>query len=153
VNNNNMRYGWSLDKEQWQTLIRTTATITWSRVHLRDLDRDSIPERPGVYVICAKVKGFGQGVFSELYNVIYAGQDGVSLRRRFLEHCGKPKVELRSAQNCYIYPLEYWYSVVEVEQLDEIEGALIDCLGPPANLVRKLTIKARLGRPQPAGAE
>src|SRR5215204_5800314 len=98
-----MRYGWSLDKEQWQTLIRSAAVMTWKRARLRELDRDSIPNRPGVYVICAKVKGFSQGVFSELYNVIYAGQDGVSLRRRFLEHCREPKIELVNAQSCYVY--------------------------------------------------
>jgi hypothetical protein len=147
-----MRYGWSLDREHWQILITNAGAITWNRVHLRDLDRDSIPDRPGIYLICAKVKGLTQGVFNELYNVIYAGQEGVSLRRRFLEHCRIPKLELRNAQQCYVYPFDYWYSVVEVEHLDKIEGSLIDCLGPPANLVRKVTIKAHLGKPRPAGS-
>ena len=147
-----MRYGWSLDKEQWQTLINIVSGIEWCHVNLQSSYREEIPERPGVYAICAKVT-LRNGVFGKLYNVLYTGQEGVSLRRRFLEHCQRPKSELRMAQECYIMPFEYWYSVVDPSKLDETEGALIDCFGPPANLARKIfTITARLGTAQPAGS-
>jgi len=145
-----MRNGWSLVKEDWKRLVVRVAGTNWGHVSLDPLYRDTVPDSAGVYMICASTRITNQLVFSRLYEVVYAGQEGASLRRRFLEHCNRPKEEIKKACDCLRPPLDYWFTTAPLGELDGLEGAVIDCFGPPANLVRKLTIKARLGPAEPA---
>lgn len=131
-------------------MIGRVASTNWKQVNLESLYQDTVPESSGVYIICASPPNSEPPVFSRLYEVIYAGQEGVSLRRRFLEHCSRPKPEIQSAVDCLKHPLEYWFTQVGREDLDTLESVLIDCFGPPANKVRKLVIKARLKPAEPA---
>ena len=142
-----MRKGWSLDPDQWQLCVSLLTGTQWGKCFLESLYRDVVPEASGVYLICARPQKIGRR-FPELYEVVYVGQDGVSLRRRFLEHCNRPKPEIARLRRCYYMPLDYWFCQAPSEMLSRLEGVLIDSFGPPANLQRKLT--ARLGPAQPA---
>lgn len=147
-----MRYGWTLEKQQWDHLLSAFSGLSWSKTKLTPLFRDDVPERQGVYVICAKIPAFDQSLSQVLYNIIYVGKaDRGTLRTRFLRHCRKPKREIELARQCFGDSLEYWFASVRVNQIAELEARLIDCFGPPANLRRgSLTMKLA-GTSQPAG--
>jgi hypothetical protein len=78
------------------------------------------------------------------------GRDGRSLRRRFLEHCNNPKPQIRDAHACFSSRMHYWYTATDEQSAMLLEAQLIDCLGPPANLVRGCSIPGRIGMPQRA---
>jgi hypothetical protein len=66
--------------------------------------------------------------------VIYAGQS-TSLRRRWREHHGSQ--EANPGLQWLDRKTEFWWKPVPVDQLDEVEAALIDNLGPSANRRRQ----------------
>src|SRR5262245_9721589 len=131
-----MRYGWTLERLEWDRLIKVANGTSWFHVRLAPLYRDSAPENAGVYAICARIPFLTQRPFEVLYNVIYIGKDGSSLRRRFLEHCRVPKQEIAQAKQCFSDNLDYWYTAVDSNYIDNLEACLIECLGPTANLIR-----------------
>ena len=142
-----MRKGWSLEAEQWEQFIAVLTGTSWTKCFLEPTYQDVVPTSSGVYLICARPRVVLTH-FPLLYEVIYVGQEGVSLRRRFLEHCNRPKLEIQKSRGCFGLPLDYWFCPAISTDLDKLEGVLIDSFGPPANLVRKLTV--RLGPAQPA---
>ena len=142
-----MRYGWTLEKQEWLQLSVISRT-DWSKTKFNSLYRENVPESSGVYAICSTPPDFTQLLIKTLYNIIYVGKSK-SLRRRFLEHCNRPKLEIEMAQHCFGDSLEYWFTEVSLEEIDELEARLIDCFGPPANLVRG-HIPARVESPHPA---
>ena len=145
-----MRYGWTLEKHKWDNLIEAISGTHWSNTKLDQLYRDSVPKSKGVYVICVKTTNFNQRLFGDLYNVIYVGKvDKRTLHIRFLEHCNEPKIEIEMARQCFGDNLEYWFTIVELDQIDEIEARLIECFGPPANLKQE-SIPARTTESRPA---
>ena len=142
-----MRYGWTLQKEEWDLLPQVIEGTRWSKTKLGQLYRDRVPKRSGVYVICVKIPRFNQRLFKTLYNVIYVGKaDKGNLHDRFLYHCNNPKPELVMARQCFGNNLEYWFTEVSPDQASELEARLIDCFGPPANRIRG-HIPARLKNP------
>jgi hypothetical protein len=142
-----MRKGWSLEGEQWEAFFAILTGTAWTKCYLEAMYRDVVPASAGVYLICARPREVLPH-FPPLYEVVYVGQEGVSLRRRFLEHCTRPKLEIQKSRGCFRPPLDYWFCQAASVDLDKLEGVLIDSFGPPANLVRKLTV--RLGPGQPA---
>lgn len=144
-----MEYGWTLKFEQWKLLIKVAAGTQWKKTRLRELFCDDVPVKPGVYAICSTLQCLPFKPFSKLYNVIYVGKEGVSLNRRFLEHCRNPKSELVDAKNCYGGNLDFWYTVIESQKVGRLEALLIECLGPKGNRIRG-TIKAKIGKPRSA---
>ena len=142
-----MQHGWTLEKQEWEHLSMVSGTH-WSKTKFNSLYRESVPESPGVYAICSEPPAFTQSFIKTLYNIIYVGKSK-SLRRRFLEHCNRPKLEIEMAKHCFGDNLEYWFTEVSLDQIDELEARLIDCFGPPANLVRG-HIPARIESPSPA---
>lgn len=147
-----MRKGWTLEKQNWEDLLKVISDTHWSRTKLNTLYQNKVPERPGVYAICLKLRtiNFNQLPFKDLYEIIYVGISENSVRTRFLRHCRKPERGVKEAKECFGDSLEYWYTEVEVEKVFEIESRLIDCFGPPANRRRGRRITAKFGRPQPA---
>ena len=143
-----MRHGWTLEKQEWDMLLPIVSQTRWSKTKFDSLYRDRVPESTGVYAICSSPLDFTQRLFKALYNIIYVGKSK-SLRRRFIEHCNRPKLEIEMARHCFGDSLEYWFTEVSLEQIDELEARLIDCFGPPANLVRG-HIPARIESPHPA---
>ena len=144
-----MKHGWALEKQEWDHLFKVVSETLWSKIQLNQLYRDSIPKSPGVYAICGRIPNFNQCLFKDLYNILYAGQSN-SLYRRFLEHCNQPKREIEMARQCFGDSLEYWYTVVDPDRIDELETRLIECFGPPANRIQGRTILARIGSPRRA---
>lgn len=144
-----MQHGWTLDKQKWQHLLTAVSRTRWSKTRLDQLYRDSIPESPGVYAICARVPDFNQFLFKALYEIIYVGKSNVSLHSRFLNHCHNPERGIEQAKECFGDSFEYWYTEVSPDQVDELETRLIECFGPPANRISG-RIRARLRNPRPA---
>ena len=145
-----MRYGWTLEKQEWDLLLQVVKGTSWSKTKLGQLYRDRVPKRSGVYIICVKIPRFTQTFFKSLYNVIYIGKsDKGTLLDRFLDHCNRPKQELVMARRCFGDNFEYWFTEVDPDKVAELEARLIDCFGPPVNRIRG-HIPARIGSPQSA---
>ena len=142
-----MRYGWTLEKQQWDHLLTVVSGTSWSNTKLDQLYRDIIPEGSGVYAICGTVPDATQCLLKALYNIFYVGQSK-SLRRRFLEHCNRPQRGITEVKQCFGEDLDYWFTEVNLDRIDELEACLIDCFGPPANRIRG-RIPARVGTPRP----
>lgn len=146
-----MRHGWTLKQHEWDCLLPVIRGTQWSKTWLHPLYQDSIPECLGVYAICAtpRIRNLDQDLFNSLYNVIYIGKvDKGTLHRRFLQHCNQPKPDIVMAKRCFGNNLEYWYTEVDLDRINELEARLIGCFGPPANRISG--IAARLGSPRPA---
>lgn len=144
-----MRYGWTLKATDWHKLAEITSGTTWGHTALDSLYRDTVPDEPGVYAICARAGTATDGLLCCLYDAVYIGKAELSLRRRFLEHCTKPKAELAQAAECFRLPMDFWFTEADADIVAELESRLIDCLGPVANCIRG-RIPAKLGTPQPA---
>ena len=139
-----MRYGWSLEPEDWLVLRRLLSQSKWSRVYLESHYKDRIPSRSGIYIICGKTNSIGDlgEAINSLNNAVYVGQS-INLKNRFQDHVNgygsvvKAKLTFRR--------LEYWWSEVPRENLSKYEQALVNALGPSANELN--AIKAKIGEP------
>ena len=146
-----MRYGWTFEKQNWDNLLEVVSGTCWSCTKLDTLYQDNVPEAPGVYAICLKLKSmnFNHSPFTDLYEIIYVGRSEDSVRNRFLRHCRHPERGVREAKECFGDSLEYWYTEINSDQVCELEAHLIGCFGPPANL-REESIPAMTREPRPA---
>ena len=148
-----MRYGWSFTRSDWDELLAIVKGSHWRFVPFSQLEASSVPQKPGVYVICTGVpirgEGSGMQLLRRLYNAVYVGQ-AESLRGRFLQHRKGPKSELVEAINCYGESLQFWFAELVVGNLDQAELRLIDCLGPQGNRVRGIRFRGVLREPRPA---
>jgi hypothetical protein len=132
-----MQHGWTLDKQKWKHLLTVVSGTHWSKTRLDRLYRDSILERPGVYVICIRLRvpDLHQFLFKALYEIIYVGKSNVFLHSRFLNHCRKPERGIDQAKECFGASFGYWYTEVSTDRVDEQEIRLIECFSPPANRI------------------
>ena len=139
-----MRYGWSLEPDDWKILHQLLSNTKWTRVYLEKEYKDRIPTNSGIYIICGKTDSIGNmgNAINSINNAVYVGQS-VNLKNRFQDHVNgygsvvKAKLTFRR--------LEYWWSEVNREDLNKYEQALVNALGPSANEVN--VIKARVGEP------
>lgn len=143
---------WSLIEKEWNLLRETLAPYKWKRTDLDKLYRDKVPSKPGVYIICSNPPhNFGKDIFPKLYNALYVGKSDKSLRVRFLNHCQNPKDELAETKKVFNYKIDYWYTEVPLDSVDDVETIIIDCFGPSVNSKRgQGSIKIRLKDPVPA---
>ena len=148
-----MRKGWSINAGDWNRLeSELEASRKWHSVLLTPNDRQMVPDRPGVYVICVRppvcLQPNQNTVFDKLSSPIYIGRSATSIRTRFLAHCTKPEPVLRTAKLCYkSVQIRFWYMELPPAHVKSIEAQLIECFGPPANLVSG-TIAGRIGAPE-----
>lgn len=142
-----MNYGWRLELECWQRLRVAIETFRWQRVYLELDYARQVPKTAGVYLICARAKEvpISGTVMKQLYNTVYVGQT-IQLKRRFKDHINGYG-NVRNALKIF-KRLDFWYSELNADSLDEIEQLLIDAFGPAANINN---VKAKLGNPVPAG--
>jgi excinuclease UvrABC nuclease subunit len=139
-----MRYGWSLEPEDWLILNQLLSESKWIRVYLEREYKDKVPTRSGVYIIRGKTNAIGNmgAAINSLNNAVYIGQSS-NLKNRFQDHVVgygnviKAKLTFRR--------LEFWWSEVSREELNKYEQALVNALGPSANEVN--VIKAKVGEP------
>ena len=134
-----MRYGWSLDRGDWERLhlaLEAGASGTWHRVKELSLPLElMVPTKSGVYLLCARPASLVEGMLDQLYNVVYVGQ-AQNLRARFIQHCKSPSPDVARAKGLFgASHIEYWFLQVGIEHLDDAERELIFCLGPSANRV------------------
>ena len=151
-----MRYGWSLVRDEWSGLPGDLVNgKVWRSVQFNTDEATSVPASPGIYLICTSPPGrrrstiiSANDLFGLLYTAIYAGKSE-NLRRRFGDHCRNPKSEILTSRECFADCLDFWFTKLDPSKLDIVEAQLIDCLGPPANVVRGM-ITARIQNPVPA---
>ena len=139
-----MRYGWSIDPQPWRRLTAACRDRTWKRTYLEDSYKNGVPMDPGIYLICASTNYFA--VLPPLYTAVYVGQ-AVNLRRRFRDHA-RGRTQVRLIQTIF-RRLEYWYVSLPRNQLDELEQAWIDAVGPTIN---ERNVRARVEPSVPAGS-
>ena len=139
-----MKYGWSLERDDWLILHRLLSGSKWTRVYLEREYKDKVPNNSGVYIICGRTESIGDMglAINSLNNAVYVGQS-VNLKNRFQDHVvgygGVIKAKLAFRR------LDYWWTEVSREELSKYEQALVNALGPSANEVN--VIKAKVGEP------
>lgn len=152
--------GWSLNTQDWQTLEALfqehNEWIPWRNVTLNPNHQFLVPNKPGVYGICAtpplavgshESKGTVQTMFQELAVPLYVGMSESNLQRRFSDHCQRPSDSLKKAKHCYSQvKLTFWFAELDRAHIRLAEGLLIKCFGPPVNQVQG-TIKGSIGIP------
>lgn len=131
--------GWSINPKAWdaleQALLKWKA---WNSVLLTKNDQSLVPERPGVYAICAQPP-YATGknrktLFHSLATPLYIGRSESSIRSRFRVHCQTPTQQLRRAKQCYDrVNLSFWFIELPVSTVKDTEARLIKCFGPPVN--------------------
>ena len=132
--------GWSIRYEDWESLDQAMQTATlWKSALLTSNDQSLIPERPGVYAICARPPNVvGPGpitMFHSLASPLYVGRSESSIRSRFLDHCKSANTQLRKAKHCYGGQLRFWFIEMPSSSVKNAEAWLIKCFGPPVNKV------------------
>lgn len=134
-----MDKGWSINREDWEALEQALLRReTWSSVLLTQNDESLVPERPGVYAICARPpNAIGQNrktLFHCLATPLYIGRSESSIKSRFLDHCKTSNPQLRRARRCYRrVQLSFWFIELPVSTVKDTEARLIKCFGPPVN--------------------
>ena len=139
-----MKYGWSLEPEHWTILHELLSETNWRRVYLEREYKDEIPNKSGIYIICGRASSIGNmgSAISSLNNAIYVGQSN-NLKNRFQDHVVGYGLVIQA--KITFRRLEYWWSEVNNEELSKFEQALVNALGPSANVVN--VIKAKVGQP------
>lgn len=142
--------GWSSTLKDWERLRDSCGKLNWRRIELRGGNHDSVPAKPGVYLICAglkdkpKDKAFGP---KWLFNPLYIGRTG-NLKERFKTHCKKShNRRVEEYKECFTgldFALDFVFAVCADSYY--LEDILIDCFGPSANgkSGEKMVIRARV---------
>ena len=145
--------GWSLDPNKWNLIRKEAGSNKWRFLPLVKANRELIPAKPGVYVICARASDVeSHKLLFNLKNSVYVGQSD-SLKRRFKEHLdGYGRV--KAAKECFV-KLEFWWVVIDEGPLSKkevknrlsfYEKLIQEALGPSANQVaapHSITLKLK----------
>ena len=136
-----IRYGWSLANIEWDRLQHVPIDTVWKRVPFTPLSSNDVIDKPGVYMITARVPGTGQWNAPEKQNPlrsslspIYIGMSRTSIRDRFRSHHNEPSWRMGQAKDCFKNAeMEYWFLALEPDQVVSIEEVLITAFGPSIN--------------------
>ena len=140
-----MRYGWSLDRSTWSERVACTHASAGAYVpSLSPLSRSHVPERSRhLRDLHTRHACLPRSLLGKLYNAVDVGQ-AIDLRQRFLAHARSPGRELQRAHNAF-QVLDFYFMTASLEDLNQLEALLIECLGPSAN--QRAGIAARIGEP------
>ncbi|MYD25130.1 MAG: hypothetical protein F4X08_04895 [Gemmatimonadetes bacterium] len=136
-----MEKGWSINQAHWNDLDKVIPkSEAWTSVLLTPIEDIMVPETAGVYAICVRppitTLTDSTSFFSSLSTPIYIGQSGISIKKRFLQHCQSPAPTLKLAKYCYgKVQLMFWFVPLSKEKVKTVETLLIRCFGPPVNQV------------------
>ena len=146
-----MRYGWVDVREEWDRLEAICPDLKWRKVLLSSNHKSSVTDKAGIYIIAAPPPGEAKRLAGgKLYNAVYIGQ-ATNIATRFSDHCVRPSPAVARIKRCWKGRLDFWFSIVDEERLDEVEALMIDCFGPTANLQSGAkAIKGKVGAPVPA---
>ena len=148
-NNGKIVPGWSLRRQDWQTLDKILDGRVTSKVHFAKMSLPLIPESSGIYVICLRPVKNGAGFLGHLYNSLYVGQSN-NLRKRCKEHLsgGTAVEDLKNT-----FPLlDFWYVVCESDDMNFLEKKIYDVLSPVSNRISP-PLSARVGLPTSANPQ
>ena len=147
------RYGWSLNREDWENIPEILLNCKWKRMEL-DINRaDEIPAKSGLYMIIGSPpKSINKFQFSNtnepqrFFTPIYIGSSNSTIRSRFREHIKNGKPNVQTAIKTYKPNLMFVYTVIDNNQLvdykiEELENFLINAFGPISNSRQSATTK------------
>ncbi len=139
------RYGWSRDKNVWQTLRELSGPIEWREVLFGSSSAWTVPEAPGVYLIIAPPP-LPRGSYhaAALRTPLYVGHTG-DLRNRMRQH-------LRAGAMMtgpFTKMLFCYARTPDTTAARRLEQSLMNAFGPPFN--KRASIRGSLGAPIPAG--
>ena len=147
-----MDKGWSIDSSDWESVTQVLPqSKTWNSVLLTSSEQSTVPDRSGVYAICAPPPNVfslqGHAIFQTLATPIYIGRSESNIRSRFLNHCDHPSPQLQKAKQCYRkVQLTFWFIELPTNEVKDAEAWMIKCFGPPAN-IRAGTIRGYIKPP------
>lgn len=151
-----MEYGWSLCVQRWINLAEMLAALRlkWQEAVVALRSIPDIPCKAGVYMLCVsppRCPLFGKS--TRMFNALYVGRAD-DLNRRFRDYQKRRNISEDAIRVLDELPGEgekifFVFSVVPVEQLREMEGRLIRCLGPSANKRDEVKLRAKVSRPIP----
>lgn len=118
---------------RWQS-YRCSNVHNWRLCRLVDLERDRIPDQPGVYTLLIQPGIASHPACSYL---MYIGQ-ATSLRRRFGDYLNRERRETGRPKifrllNKYSDHVWFCFTLVPPESLTEVEDALTAAYVPPCN--------------------
>jgi excinuclease UvrABC nuclease subunit len=107
--------------------------LDWTVTTLASAALARVPARPGLYMIAAATRAAGVPLSVD---PIYVGRSK-NLQRRLGEHANPWREHNRQVGAALLQKeLEFWYSEVPEEQLNQLEVQLINVINPHANRVR-----------------
>ncbi len=147
-----MRYGWSINCEEWRQLSDALSQVgPWRNVLLTPNDQDMVPTTPGIYAICAappfSLEYENESVVAHLATPLYIGKAESGIRTRFARHCRGENQRLSRLLQCYQDKQpEFWFVELPLTAIQDAEALLIKCFGPPTN-GRSERIRGTIGAP------
>lgn len=140
-----MRHGWSLQAHTWQYLMELFEEYqvkAWKKYPLDIQYKAMIPKsKSGIYMLCLPPMEceewfFGRSGRLNIFNTIYVGRSE-DLQRRFSNYVRRRGIS-RTIQDFLEREkhreITFGYAVCDVSAIKKIEGALIKCFGPSANM-------------------
>ena len=127
---------WSLERETWAALRSYCENneLSWSTVQFQRAMSASIPERPGMYLICAKPPVNFALTNPPLNTIIYVGKADTSIRKRFEHHLSQHAADrVKSARYTFVNNLSFKWTVINNPV--ELERLVYDSFRPPANSI------------------
>ena len=152
-----MRHGWSIEREPWAKLSHFQVRGNrWRSVKFVLSDSNSVPSESGIYALCTPPPGTirrdswssPHDLMGSLFTAVYIGKTA-DLRRRFMEHCRRPKPEIRQIRQVFSTSLEFWFCRMTSSEIEAAEMQMIECFGPTGNLKRG-HIPVEILPPEPA---
>lgn len=152
-----MRHGWSIEREPWAKLSKYQINGNrWRSVQFTSADSNSVPSESGIYALCTPPpttirrnrRRSPNDLLGILFTAVYIGQT-TDLHRRFVQHCMRPKPEIRQIRQVFAERLEFWFCRMKSSEIEAAEMQMIDCLGPTGNL-RRGHIPVEILPPEPA---
>lgn len=116
--------------------------LQWKRTRLTQGGLKLVPNRPGIYIICAKPPCVSAS-FRELglCNPMYIGKTK-NLSERIGAHLNRPDKNIEELRENFSAELSLWYAVADVRDIESIEDGMIFCFWPAAN--RQIKIMGRV---------
>ena len=138
-----LRYGWSLNKDQWNAISPELLETPWRSVKFSIDSSELVPQKRGVYLVSLSVEGLiSAEPFANFTSPLYVGHT-TRLRQRFRQHAiGNKPGNLRSKGNIFTKYMTFYFALFEdytKDELKKMEQSLIDVYGPPLNSINSIS--------------
>lgn len=138
-----LRYGWTLKKEQWDSITQEVYQAKWRCVKFTHDSSELIPESRGVYLVVLDAKDIIPSMpFKNFSSPLYVGH-ATKLRQRFRQHTiGNKESNIRSKMAKFNNNMYFYFAVFSGHPKDELkyfEQSLIDVFGPPLNSINSIS--------------